>query len=78
MARLNEEVEKKIILVLAFIVLLSAMVALRKTVNIVETKEKKDKKVFQYKEHKDLNLTDLRARKRLYYEDIFNQTFKSE
>ena len=67
---LDEQFKKSVIVFIGFIILLGVIVFIRIKVNVPQIKEKQQKKVFQYKEQKDLNLTELETGKRLFYEQL--------
>jgi len=67
---LDEQFKKSVIVFISFIILLGVVVFIRIKVNVPQIKEKPQKKVFQYKEQKDLNLTELETGKRLFYEQL--------
>jgi len=67
---LDEQFKKSVIVFISFIILLGVIVFIRIKVNVPQIKEKQQKKVFQYKEQKDLNLTELETGKRLFYEQL--------
>lgn len=70
---LDEQFKKSVIVFISFLILLSVIVFIRISANVPQIKEKQQKKVFQYKEQKDLNLTELENGKRLYFEQL-NET----
>lgn len=67
---LDEQFKKSVIVFISFIILLGVIVFIRIKVNVPQIKEKQQKKVFEYKEQKDLNLTELETGKRLFYEQL--------
>jgi len=67
---LDEQFKKSVIVFISFIILLGVIVFIRIKVNVPQIKEKQQKKVFEYKEQTDLNLTELENGKRLFYEEL--------
>ena len=67
---LDEQFKKSVIVFISFIILLGVIVFIRIKVNVPQIKEKQQKKVFEYKEQTDLNLTELETGKRLFYEQL--------
>ena len=75
---INKDFSRSLKILLIFVVALSIIVLVRKCVDVKEPSFAIKKTSYIYQKPIDLNLTELRARKRLYYENIFNKTFKSE